>query len=104
MTRYLVTFVRPYGVVQLGHNGAPTEAWMCQRGKERGASFVIRYFPKYKGWRTLDIRKAQNFRMSNEKVSIWRGQRRGQRIWPNEDAAVMACMTLLGAQPELSLT
>ena len=67
---------------------------------------MIRYFPSKKGWRVLDIRNATCVRMNIHGAAIdgWRGQIRGKKYYPNEDAAVMVALHMLGQQPELALT
>ena len=90
------------GVVEGHRRGSPSESFLCSWGKARGCAFVIRYWPSLKGWRILDIRKAvESRRGSPHNYSIWNGQTRGTRLYPNEDAAVMHALAILSSQPKL---
>lgn len=101
--RYLLLGVHPRGLVVEGHTrGAPSDALLCDWGKSRGCSFVVRYFPTKKGWTALDIRNArQSTPIPPNNYVIWRGQVRLPRIYPSEDAAVMHAMAILNIQPSL---
>lgn len=103
---YRVVAICRHGVFdQLYKRGAPPENWLCAFGKSKGAAFVARYFPSKKGWRLLDIRGAVAVTINGkQRVNVYRGQVRGTKYYPTEDAAVMVAMHKLGCQPELALT
>lgn len=90
---YRIIGLRGQHIVEGKRRGSPAESWLCHWGKERRCDFVIRYFPSRKGWRVLDIREATCTSINmGRRVDVWRGQKRGQRYWPNADAAVMAAL------------
>lgn len=95
---YQIVFVRCGGVHRSARvSKAPRTEWMLERGKRYGALFVIRYWPSKKGWRVLDMRKAQSFQFGSTGHTEWMGHRHLKTIFPSEDAAVMAAITLSGA-------
>lgn len=96
---YKVIGVAQGRVIEERRPGAPTEGWLVGWGRRGGCAFVIRYFPSRRGWRILDIRNVQFFAASNRHSSWYTGQQRGERYYPNEDAAVMVAMAMLGVTP-----
>lgn len=97
---YKVIAVLPGGgVIEKRKRGAPPENWMIDFGRARRAAFVIRYFPSKKGWRVLDIRKVLAVPVpggaGGRPLTIYTGQGRGTRYYPNEDAAVMVAIHAL---------
>lgn len=108
MSKYLVIGVRTDGTVVESKNKyekAPSEDFLCSWGTNRQCAAVIRYFPSLKGWRVLDIRKAINTNPAadaHRRFSTWVGQKHG-KVYPNEDAAVMACMAILNQQLDLAI-
>lgn len=109
MSKYLVIGVRTDGTVvesKNRFNTPPSEAFLCSWGVNRRCDAVIRYFPSLKGWRVLDIREARQVQpRSNGRggsFTQWHGQKRC-KVYPNEDAAVMACMVILNRQLDLAI-
>jgi len=95
---YQVVFVRRGGTTKVWRTAkAPKTEWMLERGKNNAALFVVRYWPSKKGWRVLDMREAQSFQMPGLSYAKWVGHRHLETIFPSEDAAVMAAITLSGA-------
>lgn len=97
--QYKIIGVGPARVIERKKNGAPAEGWLCEFGKKNSVPMVIRYYPSRKGWRILDLRRAQCFGVNGRAFNIWKGQVRGQRYWPTEDAAIAVAMHVLGYQP-----
>lgn len=100
MAKYKLIGVSSARIVEWTVERAPSEGAMCRWAETRSASFVIRYFPSRKAWRWLDVRQAKAFPIPGRTCKAWRGQKRGARWFPNEDAAVMHCMALLGVTPD----
>lgn len=94
MARYKIFGVTPTArVVEFlfKQDGAPSEARMCGWGKTNSCAIVIRYYPRLKGFRMLDIRQARARPGGKGYVNI----RRGKRIYPNESAAIMTAVHAL---------
>lgn len=93
-TTYKLIGVRGDHVVEGKTEGSPSEAKLCNWGRQRGRFFVIRYFPSRRGWRILDIRKAiaVTMRINGRPVPVWRGQVRGTKYYATEEAAVMVAI------------
>lgn len=97
---YKIAFIDAGRVVEKTRKGAPTEAWMCSWARRHHARIVCRFYPKYGGWKLIDVRDAREIEIPG-KGKIWKGHRRGTRVYPSEDAAVMRAMAILGEQPVL---
>lgn len=87
---------------------SPGDAFLCQWGFNRKCAVVIRFWPSLKGWRALDIRAAREGAPhyspnGGHSYPRWVGQVRGKRVFPNEDAAVMHAMFILGRQLDLAI-
>lgn len=98
LAAYKVIGVTAHRTEEIMHKGAPTEQWMVRWGKRRRVAAVIRFYPSRKGWRVLDIRNAIEIEFKG-KGRFWKGQGHSTRYYPNEDAAVMAAMHYIAAQP-----
>lgn len=97
---YKIFGVRLSGVVEGTVRGAPPDSRLCAWGQPRGCGFVVRYMPSRKGWVILDIRNATSVPVQGS-ITAWYGQHKLLRTYPNEDAAIMHAMTILGQQPKL---
>lgn len=99
---YQVVFVRRGGTTKVWRTTkAPRTEWMLECGKNNAALFVVRYWPSKKGWRVLDMREAQSFthqqnQWGKNRYVTWTGHRMLETIFPSEDAAVMAAISLSG--------
>ena len=85
---------------------SPGDPFLCEWGKNRDCAVVIRFWPSLKGWRVLDIRNAHEtppMQGPHGPYPRWVGQKRGKRVYPNEDAAVMHAMIILGRQLDLAI-
>jgi hypothetical protein len=86
---YEIIYLTAHGMIHKKHSGAPSEQWLISTGKRSRAQFVIRYFPSRKGWRILDVRNVSEHAFTGSRRLTWSGQVRGDRYWPNKDAAIM---------------
>lgn len=94
---YKIVYMLPGGVVKFGYlDTAPNESYLLSRGQARRAAFVARYWPSKKGWRVLDIRKAQCFQAPGG-FPKWSGHRYLDTIFPGDVAATMAMWALVTA-------
>lgn len=98
---YKIFGVRLSGVVEGRMRGAPPDSRLCAWGQPRGCGFVVRYMPSRKGWIVLDIRSVRARQFGTHGQTGWFGHVRLERVYPNEDAAIMHAMTILGQQPKL---
>lgn len=89
-------------IVETKMRGAPDDSRLCAWGNRRHASFVIRYMPRKKGWRILDIRDAIRAGGFATTGKFWVNHRHGKHIYPSVEAATMrAVMELTQSQPRL---
>lgn len=93
---YRVLAVAPNRAVERVSQKAPTTDWMVSFGDNYSAAFVVRYYPTYKAWRVLDIRKRRKRTLFTGK-SVWDSRSASllPKLLPTEDAAVMWAMSLL---------
>lgn len=82
--------------------GAPSEAVMIEWAKQRGCTFVGRYYPTRKGWCALKIDQAVKVQFGSSNKTGWKGYGRGRKVYPTEHAMAMHCMALLGVHPATS--
>lgn len=118
---YRVTGIRASGEPRLitrEFKGAPNEGkiaqWLRSGANNKDKyDFAVRYYPKYRGWRVIDLRQAF-VRMSEaprtpgayprEIPPYWSGIAHFPKHYGTEDAAVMVAihaMAILNSQPKL---
>jgi hypothetical protein len=92
---YKIVMVRHAGSIKTYNRSlAPDTTWMLEFGKRNASKFVTRFWPSKKGWRVLDMRNAQNFTTNGAGYPMWVGWRYLPTIFPSEEAAVMAAISL----------
>lgn len=87
-----------------GFDKAPQTHQMITWGRRVRAWFVVRYYPSRKGWMATDIREVfeREMLVHGRKLKVWAGEKRGKRVYPTEDAAIMHLMTVMdGTQGKL---
>lgn len=92
---YHVTGLRGSTQIKKRYVGAPKESYLCSWAFANKFAMVVRYWPSKKGWMILDTRKTENRPIptrNNGTVNRWQGQVRLPKIYPTEDAAVMAAI------------
>lgn len=108
---YRVTGIRAAGEPRLitrEFKGAPNEGKIAQWLRSGAYNkdkydFAVRYYPKYKGWRVLDLRRAF-IQTRGDEVVHWSGITHLPKHYGTEDAAVMVAvhtMAILNSQPKL---
>lgn len=101
--RYPVVYIDPNGRCwRTVFRGSPDTRYVLERGQDKRAHYAVRFWPSKRGYRVLDMRDAKNLMPDvRATFSRWVGHRWSDRIYPNEDAAVMHCMAILNSQPRL---
>lgn len=101
---YVVVGIRSEGEVrqiERTWHGAPTDAaiakWLLRGDRNPHGRFryAVRYMPSRKGWVVLDLQTA---RQMPNRPEVWINIYKGSRVYPNEDAAVMATIYALNQQ------
>lgn len=80
---------------------APSTNYVAVCALNREGKFAAHYAPSKKGWWLYDVREAVRA-MSSAGFREWQNVVRLDRVFPNEDAAVMYAMMQLGKQPATS--
>lgn len=101
LATYKIIAVRPHGTFEKKTRGAPVESSIIAWALSRRGSFVIRYYPSKRGWRLIDLRNVVRIPISNagRPIDAFKGQIRGTKYYPTEDAAVMVAMHMIGCAP-----
>lgn len=94
-TEYLLLFVCGTSVTERRQTGAPKMQRLVAVAKSLGAHHVIRYWPKYGGWRVTHTASAFQ-RPTSKGFNLWVNHHTYERVYPSADSALMAVMHLLG--------
>lgn len=97
---YRVIGVAVNRVVETTMQGAPGPHRLCAWAKARYLDLVVRYYPSKRGWMVSDLRKAVRCGLVGHSPWDSRSIKRFDRVFPNEDSAVMFAMHKTGITPE----
>lgn len=98
---YRVIGVAANRIVETTMQGAPGPSRFCAWAKKLRLDLVVRYYPSKRGWMVSDVRKARKATLVAREIWLSRSIKRFDRVFPNEDSAVMWAMIQTGAAPEV---